>query len=143
VEFKPLIEGVGVPPFLARYRKWIVAVVVCYWIAIFVGTHLPKIPQGIEGVSDKFLHFGAYAGLSGLLALIAAAYGRLSMRLCLKAFVVVVAYGVIDEISQIPVGRDCSVWDWLADIAGSCIGFSCFAVLWALIHRPRAANEGP
>ena len=57
------------PPFLARYRKWIVAVVVCYWIAIFIGTHLPQIPKGIEGVSDKFLHFGVYAGLGGLLAL--------------------------------------------------------------------------
>ncbi|GHV88731.1 hypothetical protein AGMMS50267_10910 [Spirochaetia bacterium] len=32
-------------------------------------------------------------------------------------------YGIVDEVHQFYVpGRDCNVWDWLADTAGAILG---------------------
>jgi len=100
-----------------------------YWLpvgalaaVITVGTSLPArgpavLPHGV----DKVIHACAYGMLALLLgrALIAER-GVPAGRACALAFLLVVAYGALDEIHQswIP-GRDPSIWDWAADAGGA------------------------
>jgi VanZ family protein len=97
---------------------------------------LPR-PKGILGF-DKVQHLLAFAALAvavcfwvpwekwkgrgRFFALIAASVGSV--------------YGIIDEVHQYFVpGRDCNVWDWIADTLGSIIGAAAFAGLMALADR--------
>ncbi|MDR0760827.1 MAG: VanZ family protein [Treponema sp.] len=93
---------------------------------------LPR-PKGILGF-DKLQHLVAY------LALAAAMGGWISSafwqsRRFLAFFVVVVlasVYGVMDEIHQyFTPGRDCNVWDWVADTLGAVFGAA--AMMWVNI----------
>ena len=100
-----------------------------YWLAIFVGTHLPQGVQGIGRVNDKLLHFGAYAGLAFLLA---AALTTLRLRrgAILLPLTTAAVYGCVDELSQIAVpGRHAEVTDWAADVSGAGVGVLAFSVL--------------
>jgi VanZ family protein len=45
------------------------------------------------------------------------------------------AYGVLDELLQIPVGRTCDVRDWMFDIAGAATGLALFRFLRPLVYR--------
>jgi VanZ family protein len=84
---------------------------------------LPQ-PKGILGY-DKLQHFLAYGVLTGALALwfspgwIKAHVSKaIVLAICLGS-----VYGIIDEIHQYFVpGRDCNVWDWLADTIGAVLG---------------------
>ena len=63
------------PAGTARFRVATTAALVCYWLAMFLGTHWPNFSlRGYPQDTDKVLHFSAYAGLSFLLAL------RLSLK---------------------------------------------------------------
>lgn len=101
-------------------RKWLLATLV-YWIALFVGTHLP--PTAVTEVAslyDKPIHMGAYFGLTLLLIgtlrrafrpSLAATYG-LAVGLAL-------ALAAVDELTQPLANRICDPWDWAADGAGA------------------------
>jgi VanZ family protein len=84
---------------------------------------LPR-PKGILGY-DKLQHLLAYAVLAAALGLwISPAFWKRRPRaaLCIVSLIGAV-YGVIDEIHQYFVpGRDCNIWDWLADALGAGIG---------------------
>ena len=41
-----------------------VIVLIVYWIVIFVGTHIPEVPDAAPKINDKVMHFGAYCGLT-------------------------------------------------------------------------------
>ena len=88
-----------------------------FWLALFVGTHLPKVPSVFHRTSDKTLHFLAYCGL-GLLLMWVRPGSRPWWKHSIGVFVTVAVYGAIDELLQIPVGRICDVQDWLADMLG-------------------------
>jgi VanZ family protein len=47
-------------------------------------------------------------------------------------------YGAIDELLQIPVGRVCSLGDWLADAAGVATVVA-LAVVFGAVRQVRAA----
>jgi VanZ family protein len=98
---------------------------------------LPK-PKGIFGF-DKFQHLLAYAVLSAAVCLWFSPEFR-ERRLVITLFFAALissVYGVIDEVHQYFVpGRDCDVWDWVADTLGAFIGAGSF--LWiARTSRPR------
>jgi VanZ family protein len=84
---------------------------------------LPQ-PKGILGY-DKLQHFLAYGVFTGALVLWfspdwikAHVHKVIVLVICLGS-----AYGIIDEIHQYFVpGRDCNIWDWLADTIGAVCG---------------------
>lgn len=95
----------------------------CYWLALFASTHLrmPDIPGPIWDF-DKVLHAGAYFVLATLCLIAARRIGSTtSWRTQVTIAMILLAYGAIDEITQQYVGRQCSVYDWLADAAGVAI----------------------
>jgi VanZ family protein len=97
---------------------------------------LPK-PKGILGF-DKLQHLLAFAAFTGAVCLWVS---REKWRIRGLFFMVIAAfigsaYGIIDEIHQYFVpGRDCNVWDWIADTLGSTIGAAAFAGIVALADR--------
>jgi len=84
---------------------------------------LPK-PKGILGW-DKLQHLLAF----GVLAVVAGFWVQPAFwrrRPVLSALIIIAAasgYGAVDEAHQFFVpGRDCNVWDWIADTLGACLG---------------------
>jgi VanZ family protein len=104
-----------------------------YWLALFVGTHIPKTMPVLPGdQSDKLVHFAAFAMLAALLATTwQLAAGKLNYRHLAAVWIVVAIYGAVDEWTQSFVGRDTSVWDWTADATGALLAL----ILFAWIHR--------
>ncbi len=99
-----------------------------YWIALFVGTHLPPAATPLPArVADKIMHVAAYAGLSFLLSTVwQLAGGHLAWRQLKWVWLTVVVYGMVDELTQPYVRRDASILDWLADAAGAALGIVAF-----------------
>lgn len=120
---------------------------IVYWTALFVGTHIP-LPQGaLPGESDKLAHFVAYAGLAFLLALRVSTARRITARHALLIVLLVSGYAAVDELLQTPVGRQADMRDWGADVVGVLIGLGVFwgarAVWSAWSRRPRKIGPGP
>jgi VanZ family protein len=100
---------------------------------------LPK-PKGPLGF-DKVQHFIAYFVLSTAIGLWFSS-GRPRKRQwkpVLISAVTASVYGIIDEIHQYFVpGRDCNVWDWLADSVGAVFGGLAVLFLFRMVSRHRA-----
>jgi VanZ family protein len=118
------------------YRRVLFGALAVYWLAIFTATHVPT-PEVIDltEVSDKTLHYGTYAGLGLLLSASVAALGGWTVRRAAAVLLVVAAYGIVDELLQIPVNRQADVADWQADLVGGLTGVAAFSVLWAVFWR--------
>lgn len=95
---------------------------VLIWFGLATLTHIP-VPQTAPGITgiDKVIHWIAYFPL-GLLLPTSRIPGLRRGILCFGG---IAAYGVLDELLQIPVGRTASVGDWLADVAGAGAGWWC------------------
>lgn len=109
---------------IARFTRWIAVVTVLYWLALFIGTHIPlRLPPGsLPKDGDKVVHFIAYLGLSYLLGLWFAAKRAMSARHYVLVFLVVAVYGALDELLQGPVNRSPDLADWIADVLGGMTG---------------------
>jgi VanZ family protein len=106
-----------------------------FWLGLFVGTHLPVETEMLppEG-RDKAAHFAAYFTLAIFTATTwQLASGYLTTRHLVFAWIAVVAYGAFDEVTQIPVGRVCDMWDWTADAIGAAAGLLVFALARRLL----------
>jgi VanZ family protein len=124
-----------------RWRQASLAALLGYWGLLFVATHYPRPEQITPQVSDKFLHFAAYAVLALLcvLALLARrALRRWDPWVLLGALA---AYGALDELLQIPVNRHCDLNDWIADMGGVASVLLPAAVAAALWRRRSAQRE--
>lgn len=99
-----------------------------FWLGLFIGTHLPKVPQPIRKISDKSMHCLAFTGLAFLLAWATYRKEATVRRHWLFILTMIAIYGAFDELLQIPVGRHCDFNDWLADMAGAVIGLTLFHV---------------
>jgi len=109
---------------------WILLLV--YWPALFVLTHLPRLPAPDIRGSDKIAHFTAYLVLTILFWL--ARYGTYRPSLRGKRMYIIlllmVCYGAVDEISQQLVPHRFADWlDWLANSAGVVTGLFIVMVL--------------
>ena len=114
---------------LKNPRLWQIALA-CYWLALFVLTHIPmQRPELQGGKADKLAHLAAFAVLSTLVAIMwQLSAGRLTPRHFLWAWLTVMLYAGFEELTQPLVGRVCSVWDWLADALGAALGFLLFVL---------------
>ena len=111
-------------------------VLVGYWLALVIGTHIPRTPHVIMslGTSDKVLHFSAYAGLALLVCLYWSLDRTFGVRQALGVVLLLSAFGAVDEVTQIPVGRECDRYDWLADVSGTLLGISIFLAARAIVR---------
>ena len=118
----------------ASPQWWRLGMLTLYWAALFLGTHRQPGPSGVfdtyAAAFDKLLHFLAYAGLAWLLAWacqLRPTGGN--WRRTIGLWLLVVAYGALDETTQLLVGRSCHLYDWLADVAGATVG------MWIYVRR--------
>ncbi len=111
-------------PRFHRLIVWSVrAGLVLFWLAVFAATHMPVQHLPHSGVSnDKLQHLLAYAVLGGLLTSALATLRPWSWRLVLWAIAIAGAYGVLDELTQLLVGRTADPKDWIADVIGATLG---------------------
>lgn len=114
-----------------------------YVVALLTGTHLPPTTPFLPSEHfDKLYHFTAYLILAGLLATTwQFAGGDLTPRQLRWAWIAVAVFAALDEITQIPVHRDCSFWDWTADAVGAAIGLLLFVWLRRMVLARVTANR--
>ncbi|MCE9546684.1 MAG: VanZ family protein [Planctomycetia bacterium] len=134
----------------SRAVRWLTAAVLfVYWCAMATGTHVPVPPKVTEGFWDKGLHGSAYAGLMFLAAVCWSMYRRPTWRALLAIAAACSCYGIVDELLQIPVGRDCDFFDWVADSIGVTGGLAAFVgaqYVWRFVtgaepdHSPATSN---
>jgi hypothetical protein len=128
-----------------RLRTAALAVLGCYWLALVIGTHVTHTPRVILALatSDKWLHLSAYAGLAFLIGLNGSLRRTWTRRQWIAVPVLLAVFGAVDEMTQIPVGRECDILDWAADVVGSVAGVTLFLAVSALYRsqawRPRRA----
>ena len=112
-------------------QKLTLILLLFYWPAIFVLSHLPRVPDWVIGVpvSDKTLHYLAYLVLVFLLWFSINPDRKVNWRGTNVWWVllVVVWYGALDEWLQRYVGRNPDLVDFLADLAGM---VTTLVVLW-------------
>jgi VanZ family protein len=105
---------------------------------------LPQ-PKGILGW-DKVQHFLAYGALGVSVGLWAspAFWKRRPAFALLLTMLIGSAYGAIDEFHQYFVpGRNCDVWDWLADTLGALLGALAMMILVKIWARSKHIVEQP
>jgi len=117
---------------LSHRQKLTIISLLVYWPGIFILAHIP-IPRVVykAQVSDKSLHFLAYLILTFLLWFAISPTQKVNWR---KAtvwwiLIVVVWYGVVDELLQGYIGRSCDVMDFFANLAGTLAGLILFSFL--------------
>ncbi len=110
----------------ARLATWLF---VLFLPLQLLAMHWPaqRFPVRVPHIWDKLPHFAVYAAFASLLVWFIVAQRRargasnlqgLARRL-LTVFICVAAYAWIDELTQPWTGRECDVYDWLADILGA------------------------
>ena len=102
-------------------------------LGLVTATHLPPnsvlLPAEVYNI-DKLFHFTAYGILAGLMATAwQLSSGILTARHLRWVWCAVVVFGALDELTQIAVNRDCSIWDWSADATGAACGLLTFVWL--------------
>ncbi len=116
-------------------QKLTILILAIYWPAFFVLTHIP-IPESIRRahVSDKCLHVLGYMVLTFLLWYAFKPQRKVRWREASPWLVVLVVllYGIADEVIQGFVGRSCDVRDLAADMIGAIVGLSVmsFFTFW-------------
>ena len=124
---------------LSLRQKLAIVPLLLYWPAIFIATHIPQVPAwvGRLGTSDKTLHFFAYLVLVFLLWFAISPDKKVNWRKAAVWWVLFVAvwYGVVDELLQGYVGRNCDVMDFFADLAGTLTGLILFSffTFWSVL----------
>jgi VanZ family protein len=129
---------------LSRRQKVTIISLVFYWLSFFILAHIPE-PDlvGKAGVSDKGLHFLAYLILVFLLWFAISGDKKVNWRRACRdlappseprragvwwVFFVATGYGIVDELLQGCVGRNCDVRDMVANLAGTLAGLILFSV---------------
>ena len=124
---------------LGRRARVVRLTLVIYWLALFASTHVPP-PELLISVNniDKLMHLLAYAGLSFLLMTAYAHRRTLTAVNYAQILALVALYGIVDEVLQTFVGRDCEFGDWVADALGAAVGLACFHVV---VYRRRRVKS--
>ena len=107
-----------------------------YWIAIFIGTHLPSSSIPRLGGNDKLLHLGAFGGLAFLVAWALPTREGKALQRAVWTLGLIIGYAMLDELTQklIP-GRTCSLGDFVADSVGAVLGLLAYFATKACLIR--------
>jgi VanZ family protein len=128
---------------IRRYASHARVIAAAYFVALFVGTHLPPGEISTPDISDKLAHFIGYAGLATLiLAVWELSIGKLQPRHYFAVWLAGVAYGAFDEWTQIPVGRTCDMNDWAADVVGVTSGIIIYRLLRPILFAITGHDDG-
>jgi len=118
---------------------FVIAVVAAlYWLAMFVGTHLPVVPDPnkVPNSWDKLQHLSAFAGLAVLLCAAGAAWDIPTRRLLMTVLGIIAVYGLFDELTQAFVPhREPDLYDWVANMLGAGLGISVYLVSRQLLGK--------
>ncbi|MFY8200362.1 MAG: VanZ family protein [Pirellula staleyi] len=107
----------------------------CYWVLMFISTHVPASALPRVAVSDKIIHAVAFAGLAFLLAwAIPTNLGR-PLRNVFLAGLIGTLYASLDELLQIPVGRTADWQDFWADCVGILFGLLFYTSIRYHLNR--------
>ncbi len=117
---------------LSHQQKITAALLIFYWIVLFVFAHIP-IPQVVReaDVSDKGLHFLAYLILVFLLWFTVSDGRKVNWRRAAPwcVLLAMAVYGILDEWLQTYVaGRSCDAWDLFTDLTSTITGLIIFSV---------------
>ena len=112
----------------ARAARVCWGLTIAYWVGLFVLTHLPLPKLPYVPVRDKTGHFVAYALLAGAL-MVSLWLGRRAAPPGVVVLGVLLAYGAVDEWTQLLVNRSCELADWYADAAGAAAGVVAVSIL--------------
>ncbi len=113
-----------------------------YWTLLIIATHWPTTVAALdEGSRDKVVHFLAYAILAWLLAWKWSPTAALGWRSAVGLWLLLAVVAALDELLQIPVGRSCEFYDWVADVAGASLGLWLYH-LWSKWRHAKACSRG-
>jgi VanZ family protein len=127
-----------------RYRAAAGIVLILYWLIMFAGTHWPHVSlESYPQNTDKILHFTGYAGFGFLIAVWITTKRTFGSRDFAVAFAVIFVYAIVDEVTQIPVGRTCDFFDAVADWIGGLSGLAVFLLLRAVLRRAMGSRPEP
>lgn len=118
-----------------RRLQWKDWALISFWLLAFIATHLPKVPKAMKPVSDKTLHSVSFTILAGLLSWVLHGRVRGAIQHGVCVLLIIAVYGALDELLQIPVGRHCDFYDWLADMRGGIIGLTLFTLIHWMSKR--------
>ena len=93
-------------------------------VPLAVALRLPYIP-----VTDKTAHFVSYFLLAAGISIAMMLQHRRNIPVTVLA--IALAYGAIDEWTQIPVHRSCELADWYADAAGASTAVVLTSILFS------------
>ena len=148
---------------LSNQQKITAGLLILYWTALFVATHIP-VPNVVReaDVSDKGLHLLANLILIFLFWFTVSDGRKVSWRKAAPWCVlcIALAYAVVDELTQrFVAGRSCDPRDLLADLTGTCMGLAAFSffsfwpagllltaaaiLIWANIAQTNLADSIP
>jgi VanZ family protein len=126
-------------PRLMTFRRLAIVawcLTVAFLLAMFVGTHMPARAEAFLANADKMLHFGAYFSLAMFLLISGElTLGPLKPIHFFSVWIACTLYGAMDEITQIPVGRNCDIADWIYDVLGVIAALTVFRVVRPLLGR--------
>ena len=109
---------------------WVLTIV--YWCGLFALTHLPAVKLPVVPIKDKTAHFISYGVLATALFLsIRFSTQKSAPRIAITVLTILLAYGALDEWTQLLVNRSCEMADWYADVSGASVA----VVLMTLLLR--------
>ena len=125
-------------------RRRVYAVVAAAWVVAAVLTHVPPFwsddgPSPPGGIGrDKILHLVGYFGLAVLTRWALATAG--ARRASGWTVVILLVWGVVDELTQPPFGRTADPLDYAADVVG--VALAVAAVAAGVAARRRRGGAG-
>ncbi|HED08897.1 MAG TPA: hypothetical protein ENI57_12315 [Ignavibacteria bacterium] len=113
--------------FLEKHKKVAVYLpLISFWLVLLVATSLPSKDIPNIKLNDKIEHLFAYfilGFLFNLALLVQNKFKFLKEKAFSSTIVLLGIYAVIDELHQLFIpGRECSFFDWSADIIGIVFG---------------------
>ena len=114
----------------------------CYWVLMFISTHIPASALPHLHVSDKFVHAVAFAGLAFLLSWAIPTNSSRPLRNVCFAGGIGIIYACLDELLQIPVGRTADWNDLWADCLGILFGLLLYISVRYYLTRMRVSLFG-